>query len=196
MSLLGGVIAAVLTFSLVFLFRPVALKIQLVDAPNHRKHHEGDVPLVGGLAIFCGFLFSLLTLDIALSSWRPLLAACALMLIVGLMDDIRELNVRDRFLAQIGTLLLVIFWGDVYLADLGDLLGFGDIQLGWMAVPFTIFGAVGVMNAFNMIDGMDGLSSGVTLILLGVLINLRIVIKNTTIKKDNEQLNILQRNLL
>ncbi len=167
--LMSAVLSVFLTLVLVLLFRPVAYKIGLVDAPDHRKHHEGSVPLVGGIAIFCGFLFSVLTLNIPLSSWKPLFAAAALMLIVGVLDDIREIRVLDRFIAQAGAILLIALWGGVYLDSLGDLLGFGDIRLGWMAIPFTIFGTVGVMNAFNMIDGMDGLSSGLSVILFAVL---------------------------
>jgi UDP-GlcNAc:undecaprenyl-phosphate GlcNAc-1-phosphate transferase len=173
MTLFAGTVDSMLTtlgtLALVMLFRPVAFKIGLVDAPDQRKRHEGRVPLVGGIAIFCGFLFSTLSLDIPLLAWMPLFTAAALLLIVGVLDDVRNVSVRNRFLSQMSAIMLVAVWGGTYLQSLGDLLGFGDIALNWFAIPFTLFGAVGVMNAFNMIDGLDGLSSGLSLILFATL---------------------------
>jgi UDP-GlcNAc:undecaprenyl-phosphate GlcNAc-1-phosphate transferase len=170
MSLLSGMsLSAFLTLFLVLLLRPLARRIGLVDAPDHRKRHQGRVPLVGGIAIFCGCLVSTLSLAIDPPAWRPLFAAGAMMLIVGVLDDIKGVGIRERFMAQSFAILLVALWGEIYLRSLGDLLGLGVIHLGWFAVPFTIFGTVGVMNAFNMIDGMDGLSSGLSLLLFAIL---------------------------
>jgi len=158
-----------LTAFFILLFRPLSLRIGLVDIPNQRKLHTGNIPLVGGIAVFCGFLFSVLALNMPVASWKPLFAAAALLLIVGILDDFKEINVRERFLAQIGAVLLIALWGGVQVDNLGDLFGFGVIELGVLSLPFTVFGAVGVMNAFNMIDGLDGLAGGLLLMLLGIL---------------------------
>ncbi len=166
---IGIILPLILTALLIMLFRPVALRIGLVDVPGDRKHHEGSIPLVGGLGIFCAFLFSVLVFDVPANTLRPLFAASALLLIVGVLDDLHELQVRDRFIAQIGAILLVVLWGGVSLQTLGNLLGPGAISLGLIAIPFSVFSAVGVMNSLNMIDGIDGLSSGILLILLGFL---------------------------
>lgn len=154
------------------LFRPLAMRIGLVDVPNERKLHNGNIPLVGGIAVFCGFLFSVLALDMPVASWKPLFSAAALLLIVGTLDDFKEINIRERFLAQIGAVLLIALWGGIRVDSLGDLLGFGVIEMGLFSLPFTVFGAVGAMNAFNMIDGMDGLAGGLLLLLLGILASL------------------------
>lgn len=129
----------------------------LVDHPNDRKTHQGKTPLVGGIAIF-------ITLSCCLAGWRlgepmvaPFLVASAIVVFVGLLDDRYDISVRMRLAGQTLAALVVIVLGDVYLVNLGDLLGFGSIDLGVLSVPFTIFAMVGVMNAFNMIDGIDGL---------------------------------------
>ena len=162
----------VVTAFLTLLFQPLAVRIGLVDIPDQRKLHHGNIPLVGGIAIFCGFLFSVLALNMPVASWKPLFSAAALLLIVGLLDDFKEIGIRERFVAQIGAVLLIALWGGIQVDNLGNLLGFGVIELGILALPFTVFGAVGAMNAFNMIDGMDGLSGGLLLLLLGILASL------------------------
>ena len=129
-----------LTAFLVLLFRPVALRTGLVDIPVGRKFHIGNTPLIGGTAVFCGLLVSVFALDIPFLSWEPLLAAAAFLLLVGLWDDYKGVGVRNRFLAQIGAVLLIAVWGGIRLDRLGDLLGFGVIELGLIAVPFTVFG--------------------------------------------------------
>lgn len=170
MQYMAGVfLPLVLTLLLILLLRPVAISIGLSDSPSKRKKHQGVIPLVGGIGIFCAFLFSVLALDVPAHNGKSLFAAAALLLIIGIMDDLNEVQVRDRFIAQIGGVVLVVLWGGVGLHALGDLVGFGMIYLGAIAIPFTIFSAVGVMNALNMIDGIDGLSSGIILILLTIV---------------------------
>jgi UDP-GlcNAc:undecaprenyl-phosphate/decaprenyl-phosphate GlcNAc-1-phosphate transferase len=95
-----------------------------------------------------------------------------MLVMVGLWDDYRALSVHTRFAVQIGAALLMIYWGEVVLYDLGALFWTGaTIMLGLAAVPFTVFSTVGVTNATNMLDGIDGLVGGMagfTLLLLGL----------------------------
>jgi UDP-GlcNAc:undecaprenyl-phosphate GlcNAc-1-phosphate transferase len=93
------------------------------------------------------------------------------MVATGLIDDLRDLTPATRFLAQIAASLLMIFGGGVVLADLGGMTPSGAIlPLGWLAVPFTVFATLGVINALNMCDGLDGLSGSLALVsLLGLL---------------------------
>lgn len=94
----------------------------------------------------------------------PLLIACGMMLVIGMIDDRRELSPLIRFVVQIAACCIMIFASDVVLTDFGSLMWNGVLSLGWFSVPITIFSALGVINAFNMMDGIDGLSSMVLII--------------------------------
>ena len=110
--------------------------------------------------MFCGFVGAVLTVEIPLGEWRALFAASAVVMVVGVLDDFKELSTKARFGAQIAAALIMTLWGGVVVTDLGNLLGTGEIPLGVWAIPFTVFGTVGVINALNMIDGLDGLAQG------------------------------------
>jgi len=92
------------------------------------------------------------------------LAATAVMLCTGMRDDLRELAPRTRFSLQILACLVMIYVSGVVLTDFGSLLWNGVLPLGWFSVPVTLFAALGVINAFNMMDGIDGLSAMVFIV--------------------------------
>lgn len=161
--------AVLATLILVQWITPLAPRIGLVDHPGGHRRHAAPVPLVGGIAMFCGFLFAVLLLNHPLNSYRPLFAGAALLVIVGLLDDFHELRPRDRFIAQGLAALLMGLWGGVVLHDLGALTGAGALKLGAWALPLTLFATVGVINAFNLCDGADGLAGGFALIALVLL---------------------------
>ncbi len=164
---LACLVAALVSGAMIAGLRGAAQRIGLVDLPGGRKTHVGQVPLVGGLAMFCGFALGALLLDVPLAAYRGFFAACGVLTIVGVLDDLHELSSRSRFAAQILAALFMVWWGRVVLADLG-LLGAGGAHfaLGAWAVPFTVFSTVGVINAINMSDGLDGLAGGLALIAL------------------------------
>ncbi len=161
------VLALLVCCGLLHLLRPMAMRIGLVDEPGGRKPHEGSVPLIGGVAMFCGFALAALTLDMGLMAYRSFFAAAAILVVVGILDDMHELSSRARFGAQILAAVLMAYWGGVVLGDLGGLAGGGDPFLlsGWEIV-FTVFCTVGVINALNMSDGVDGLAGGLSLVAL------------------------------
>ena len=145
-----------------------------VDQPDERKHHTQPVPLSGGIAMCMAFCLSLpLVLDTP-NTYLPLLAGVVLLSLVGVYDDLCQIQPSTRFLFQIGAVLIMTLGGDVELRSLGNLLGWGNITLGAMAIPFTLFGVVGVINAFNMMDGLDGLAGGLALIAMGWLLTLNL----------------------
>jgi UDP-GlcNAc:undecaprenyl-phosphate GlcNAc-1-phosphate transferase len=162
-SFLTALIVSVIS---ICMYIPLARRIGLLDCPGGRKCHDGAVPLVGGVAMFTGFLFAILSLPTSLDDYRSFIASMALLVVVGLMDDLRELSARARFIAQIVAGLLMTLWGGVVLNDLGDLLMPVNLELGAWALPFTVFSVVGVINALNMSDGIDGLAGGVVMISL------------------------------
>lgn len=154
------VCAFVATLALLTLSPYPATRLGLVDRPGARKQHLGSVPLTGGLCMFGVLLPTLLMLDAP--RYAALAAAALLLLAVGVWDDRHELKARTRFLAQISATVIMIY-GGVSLHELGDLLGRGNVELGWWSLPFTVFCVVGVINAINMADGLDGLAGGLAL---------------------------------
>ncbi len=159
---------------LMLLLQPVARRVGLMDHPGGRKAHRRATPLVGGVAAFLVFLLSFQLFHVPYHYWLPLAWAGAVVFAVGLIDDIHDISPGTRFLAQIVAAMLVYYVGDVGLQSLGNLQDSGDIQLGILAVPFTVFCTLGVINATNMIDGLDGLAGGTLLIFFGIFYSLAV----------------------
>jgi UDP-GlcNAc:undecaprenyl-phosphate GlcNAc-1-phosphate transferase len=158
LSPLSLMIAFAMTVAGIVLLKPLAIRLGLVDKPGGRKIHEGNIPLIGGVAIFIGFGFSLLTLNVSLSDYRCLIAGCVLLVITGVLDDFHELAPRVRLLIQLFVAFLMVFWGRESLSDLGNLFYLGNIHLGLLGFPITILAVLAVINAVNMTDGVDGLA--------------------------------------
>jgi len=145
----------------------VAFRIDLVDQPNERKDHYGAVPLIGGLAMFMAFSFAALTLPVPLAHLRSFFAGAALLVVVGVLDDMHELSSAARFAAQIIAALVMIHQGGVVLQDFGAIGWAGNwFELGDWSVPLTVFATVGVINALNMSDGMDGMAGSIALLVV------------------------------
>lgn len=158
-----------LTAVLVDFLRPAAVRVGLVDTPGGRKRHAGAVPLVGGIAIMFAFwLCALLFLNIV-SPYKPLIVGMAVLLVVGVLDDLRELAPKNKLLHQFIAVVLMTSWGGLYLRDLGDLFGVGTVLLFDWGIPLTLFAAISVINAYNMSDGIDGLAGGWGLIAFGAM---------------------------
>lgn len=161
------IIAALTSFCFAFLaiklFKPLAVDVGLVDKPNARKHHDGQIPLIGGISIFAAVLAaSLIWLPNTLEL-RMYLIASAMMVFIGALDDKYDLKVRIRIVGQIIIASLMIYGVGGYIANLGDLFGFGDINLGPVGIIFTYFAIIVVINAYNMVDGIDGLIGSLSL---------------------------------
>lgn len=161
-------LSVAITAAAALLLMPVlmraAIRLDLLDRPGGRKAHQGAVPLVGGLAMYLAFAFGLMSLPEGLGSMRALVAGATLLVVVGVLDDMSELTSASRFLAQIIAGLLMVFWADVVLLDLGNLVSTQLVTLGVWSIPLTVFAVVGVINALNMIDGVDGLAGSVSLV--------------------------------
>jgi UDP-GlcNAc:undecaprenyl-phosphate GlcNAc-1-phosphate transferase len=161
------VIAALTAFCFAFIaikvFKPIAIDVGLVDKPNARKHHDGQVPLIGGISIFVAVLAaSLLWLPNTLEL-RMYLIASAMMVFIGAVDDKFDLKVRIRIIGQLIVASLMIYGVGGYISNLGNLFGLGDVLLGPLGIIFTYIGIIVVINAFNMVDGIDGLIGSLSL---------------------------------
>ena len=155
----GGFVTAIC----IRLLQPIALRIGLVDTPGGRKKHQHPIPLIGGIAIFMGFCFSLLCLNISLHEFRGLLAGSGVLLLIGIMDDFHELTPKIRLIGQCLASLLLMEIGHLSVLHLGNLFFLGGVDLGWLSFPLTIVLVLGFLNAVNMIDGNDGLAGMIVL---------------------------------
>jgi UDP-GlcNAc:undecaprenyl-phosphate GlcNAc-1-phosphate transferase len=146
------------TILFMFALRPIARGVGLIDRPGGRKMHIGEVPVIGGLAMTVGMAVGSLYSYSAIQGFPFFLTAIALLVLVGALDDRYDLPPSVRFLAQICATLLMVAGGDVYTHDLGPIFFGGDVELSWLAVPFTVLIVLTAINAFNMFDGSDGVA--------------------------------------
>ncbi len=148
------------TYVAALLLIPAARRLGLVDLPDARKTHHGEVPTVGGIAIVLGVIETGLLMgnldQVHPAFWTGLLV----IVLIGTLDDLRDLGYRSKFLAQIAAAALMVFWAGWYLHSLGNLVGHWPLALGVLAIPFSLFAIIGVINAVNFSDGADGLAGG------------------------------------
>lgn len=167
-------ITAVLSLIATPIFRMLALRWGLVDKPDgHRKLHENRTAVSGGVPVFLTAVVGVVVALIVPNRWQPtlladlpfvcgLLAATSLIVLVGLVDDARGMRGRQKLLGQIIAAGILVGFG----LEVENISVFGfDLSLGAMSIPFTMFWLLGAVNAFNLIDGVDGLASSLGLII-------------------------------
>ncbi len=177
MTLISMVILPVLALLATLFFVPVAckvaLKLNFVDAPDGkengkevgRKQHERPVPPVGGIIIFTIFGFFSLCLDQSFENSWAFYIALVLILITGVIDDKSSVTPWVKFAIHFLAAFILVVGGGTQLHTLGNLLGFGEINLGIMTIPFSVACVVYIINAMNMMDGLDGLCGGKTFLI-------------------------------
>lgn len=160
------VVAFVSACSAIVCLRPFAIKIGLVDKPSARKKHLGEIPLIGGISVYIGLLAaSILVLLFSPQHVGQLilyLFSSLLMVVTGALDDRYDLSVRVRIVVQVVIASIMMFVAGDAIFSLGNLFSFGEISLGYFAYPFTVIAVLGAINAYNMVDGIDGLIGGVS----------------------------------
>lgn len=156
---------------------PYILKIarekNIVDNPDARKLQRIPVPVLGGVSVVFGILVGSIAFSHthSFNSMSPILVATVVIMIVGMIDDIIDLSPKVRFLIEILLVVALIFtMGN----DINDFQGLWNVNTisKWISVPLTVFACVGIINAINLIDGVDGYSSGyciITCILFGLM---------------------------
>lgn len=153
----AALLALVITSLALWLLQPIAQRLNLLDHPAGRKDHAAPTPVTGGLAILMGCVAAFFVMQA--SSSDSILAFCAaglLLVIVGVWDDLHDLRWYWRIVAQAVAALIIIHAGGVRVEQIGQVFGLGEMSLGWLSVPFTVFATIGLINAMNMIDGADG----------------------------------------
>jgi UDP-GlcNAc:undecaprenyl-phosphate/decaprenyl-phosphate GlcNAc-1-phosphate transferase len=161
--------------------KKLAFKIGATDKPNQRKVHQKIMPRLGGLAIYISFVVGVLITQPQSTNPNTLIAVMigsAIVIITGILDDMFELSAKIKFLAQIIAAAVVIFYGGVQVEFIN--LPFSEIQLefGFLSIPITFLWIVGITNAINLIDGLDGLAAGVSSIALITISVMAILIPN------------------
>lgn len=141
----------------------IATRAGMVDHPGLRKVHYRPVPLVGGIGMALAVLLTGWFM-VLLDGMEYFMAGMLIMLAVGIIDDLRGMGHRVRFLIQAMAIFVIAVPGGLRLMSFGDLLGLGDINVGALSLPVTLFCCIGVINAVNMSDGLDALAGGIALI--------------------------------
>jgi UDP-GlcNAc:undecaprenyl-phosphate GlcNAc-1-phosphate transferase len=154
-----------ITIALIPLFSRMFTRLKVLDMPDERKVHTHPIPRSGGIAMVIGAFIPIML-------WAPtggFLFAYAvgvgIIVLVGLFDDLKTLGYKAKFAGQIAAAIVVVIYG-IKIKSLGAFLPDYMVLPDWIAIPFTVFVIVGVTNAVNLADGLDGLAGGICLLSL------------------------------
>jgi len=171
-----------ITFVVSLLLIPLAKKIAnhvgAIDLPNERKVHKGAMPRMGGLAIYGAFLFGYVLYGDITTQMLSILIGSFIILVLGMIDDIKPIRASYKFLVQIIAASIVVIYGQIYFNEinfLGLYLKFNTI-VGYI---LSIFFVVAISNAINLIDGLDGLAGGVSSIYFFTITVIAIILGKT-----------------
>lgn len=154
------------TMLFVSLFMPIVKKIAVhigaIDIPNKRKVHKVPIPRLGGLGMYAGFLLGYLLFGHQSVQMNSILIGSIIVVITGMIDDIKPIPARYKFLGQLVAALIVPIYGGIVLKDISF---FGVyLSFGVLSVPVTVLFIVAIMNCINLSDGLDGLAGGLSAI--------------------------------
>ncbi|GEL13686.1 undecaprenyl-phosphate N-acetyl-glucosaminyl transferase [Lapidilactobacillus concavus DSM 17758] len=164
--------------------RKLAFVLGAVDNPNARRVNKQPMPTIGGLAIFISFNFAVFILlrgQFPTHELFALTAAECIIVLTGMIDDIRELSPKMKMLGIIIAATVVYFLGGIRMNHV-VVPFFGSFTLGWLSYPVTIFWIMAITNAVNLIDGLDGLATGVSIIglsTMGIMAYFFLLVPNT-----------------
>lgn len=162
---------------LVPIFKKVAFHIGAIDYPNQRRLNKEPMPTIGGLAVFFSFLLGYLIFGRGTVEMISILVACFVILIVGLIDDIKPISAKYQLLGQSIAVLIIILYGKITI-DHFTILGLDLIFPTPINYLVTLIFMLGIINAIDLSDGMDGLSSGIsiiyffTILIIAMLLNM------------------------
>ena len=159
-------ISLFLTISLIPIMIKLANRYQMVDFPDPRKVHLSPVPRIGGVAMAIALIIPVIFWAGADEFVKAYLIGTSILVLFGVVDDFKGLGYKAKFIGQILAALVVTFYGGVRISSLGGLLP-GEMELAeGMAIFLTLIAIVGVTNAINLSDGLDGLAGGISLMSL------------------------------
>ncbi|MBF0986714.1 MAG: undecaprenyl/decaprenyl-phosphate alpha-N-acetylglucosaminyl 1-phosphate transferase [Clostridiales bacterium] len=139
----------------------MAHHINAIDVPkDERRVHTKPMPRIGGLAIYISFLLAILLFGNFSKELLSIVIASFIIIVLGLFDDVKPVPAKIKFLLHIISASIVVLYGNLLISNIG-ILGF-TINLGYYAIPLTILFIVSCMNIINLIDGLDGLATGIS----------------------------------
>jgi UDP-GlcNAc:undecaprenyl-phosphate GlcNAc-1-phosphate transferase len=154
-----------ITIALIPILSRLAVRFNVgLDHPDARKVHQRPVPRVGGIAITLGVYGSGLFWNLQDQFLKAYLMGSAIIVLFGILDDIRGLDFRFKFLSQVVAALVIVIYGGIRIRNLGGLLPDDMLLSDSIAIPLTVVAIVGVTNAVNLADGLDGLAGGICLL--------------------------------
>jgi undecaprenyl-phosphate alpha-N-acetylglucosaminyl 1-phosphatetransferase len=133
-----------------------------VDKPNFRKRHQGLIPLVGGISVYAGICFTFAILNVYIPHALLYLGCAGVLVLVGALDDRFDISVKIRATVQAVIGLVMMFIANLHLSSLGYIFGSWELVLGPFGYFLTLFAVWAAINAFNMVDGIDGLLGGLS----------------------------------
>ncbi|SFC11296.1 UDP-GlcNAc:undecaprenyl-phosphate GlcNAc-1-phosphate transferase [Alkalibacterium subtropicum] len=165
--LVNVLLTILISVTLTPLVRRLSFKVGAVDVPNKRRVNTKVMPSMGGLAIYLTFFFSVFVLQpVQFSISVPIFIASTIVLLTGVVDDIKEISPKAKMLGLIIAAVLVVLMNDLTVVQVSVPFR-DDIFLStWIGFPLTIFWILAITNSINLIDGLDGLASGVSVIAL------------------------------
>jgi UDP-GlcNAc:undecaprenyl-phosphate/decaprenyl-phosphate GlcNAc-1-phosphate transferase len=174
-------ITLIVCFFISFLITPLVKKLAYIigatDRPNMRKVHQTLMPRLGGLAIYLSFLAGVVFLQPENQYAASIMIGSGIIVITGVCDDIFELSARIKLLAQLAAAFVVVLYGGLQITFIN--LPFGGLfEFGYLSIPLTILWIIGITNAINLIDGLDGLAAGVSSIALVSISGMAIIMGN------------------
>jgi len=159
-------IALAVTAVFMVALRPIAKSVDLLDKPGGRKVHDGEIPIIGGMAMLAGFFSGAVILGDTGGVFPSVFAASVLLVAVGVLDDKYAIPAALRFITQIAATLIMVYGAGLPLVEIGDPFGTGIISMGSFTLIFTLLVTLTMINAYNLIDGVDGLAGTLALIAL------------------------------
>jgi len=163
-------LALLITLTLIPILLKLAHHYVIVDVPGGRKTHAAPVPRLGGLAMVVAAFTSTFLWTNLNQAIKSVLIGWAILCFVGLIDDLISVRWWKKFLAQLIAATIVVVYGGAVIEYLGYWWGYHLFLPRWIAIPFSIIFIVGVTNAINLSDGLDGLAAGITLFIIVFLI--------------------------
>jgi UDP-GlcNAc:undecaprenyl-phosphate GlcNAc-1-phosphate transferase len=157
-------LALFVTVSLIPLFVKIAGKISVLDIPDERKVHATPIPRIGGLAMAIGVFVTMMLWGNVSQFLRAFVIGAIIIVFFGAIDDSRGLTYKIKFAGQIAAALVIVCYGGLRIVNLGSLLPDNATVPSWIGVPLTVVLIVGVTNAVNLSDGLDGLAGGLSLL--------------------------------